>query len=96
MAIGIWLEHGSSVDGVIAFSGGWLTCFQLQGRPTAPILMTHGIDDPLVPIAFGSYSHKKLVAVGAEASFHRYSMGHEINDECLNEASQWLNRCIPG
>lgn len=91
MAIGILLEYGAVVDGVVAMSGVWLPCFQARSKGNVPILMTHGEFDPIVPIAFGAESADRLDKLGVRVTFNRYPMGHEINSDCIEDVARWVS-----
>jgi phospholipase/carboxylesterase len=91
MSIGVLLEHPSLVFGVVAMSGGLLPAFQSNGGAPAPLLMTHGRHDPVVPFEFGHQSSISLAEMGILVDFEAFDIGHEINEPCMNAVSGWLN-----
>ena len=95
MALGVWLEHGDLVDGVVAMSGGWIPCFNTVNRSDSPVLMTHGDLDPLVPVHFGRESFDRIRQLGAPVEFKSFPMGHEVDEESLGMIRTWLQENVP-
>lgn len=95
ISIGMLLEHGNRVQGVVAMSGGWLPCFEAKNLSKARVLMTHGIYDQVVPFGLGEDSVARFREVGVEPDFRSYPMGHEISMDCLNDISEWLGSFKP-
>ena len=48
-----------------------------------PILMAHGIEDPVVPIEQGRRSRDTFTKLGANIQYEEFDMGHEIRPEIL-------------
>jgi phospholipase/carboxylesterase len=59
----------------------------LRGKP---VLITHGLLDPVVPITSGRASRDLFHALGADVSYREYSMAHEISEACLEDVDAWL------
>jgi phospholipase/carboxylesterase len=95
MAIGFWLEHGALVDGVVSMSGGWLPCFKAAQPSSAPIFLSHGTMDPIVPIEFGRSSAERLRQISQAVSVLEYPGGHELTLECVETVSRWLAEIVP-
>jgi phospholipase/carboxylesterase len=95
MAIGVWLQFGDVVDGVVAMSGGWLHCFEPSQVSLGPVLMTHGEYDPLVPIQFAKQSFNDLGQLEAQVQFRSFPMAHEISEDSLLTVRNWLNVNFP-
>lgn len=55
-----------------------------------PVFMSHGELDPLIPIADGRMSYEMLATLPLRISYHEYAMGHEINQECLQDLRDWF------
>ena len=62
---------------------------QIQGLP---VLLTHGRQDPVIPIHQGRSGRDLLRALPVELSYREYDMGHEVGADCLDEVDQWLRR----
>ena len=55
-----------------------------------PVFMSHGQFDPLIPVARGRESRDMLTCLRMRIVYNEYSMGHEINAECLGDLQEWL------
>jgi len=55
-----------------------------------PIFMAHGIEDPIIPLAFAEQSRDKLAALGHEVEWHRYPMPHSVCMEEIGAIAEWL------
>lgn len=94
LALGAALHRPDLVRGVIFLSG----LVVPQMIPTGDskklcalsVLMTHGRQDPLIPIAQGRASRALLEQLPLRLRYLEYEMGHEIGAECLEEVQGWL------
>lgn len=55
-----------------------------------PILMCHGRQDPIVPIAMGLEARDALAALGYPVEWHEYPMQHEVCAAELAEIARWI------
>ncbi len=55
-----------------------------------PILMCHGVHDPIVPMQLGDASRDVLQALGYHIEWHTYPMEHSVCMEEVVEISRWL------
>lgn len=55
-----------------------------------PILVTHGTNDPVLPIANGRETKEILSRLPVKLEYKEYSMAHEISQESLTDVSEWL------
>lgn len=55
-----------------------------------PVLMTHGVHDPLIAIRRARTSQAILAELPVDLTWREYDMGHEINGPCLNDLTAWL------
>ena len=94
MALGAALHRPELVTGVVFLSGLVVPQMMPVGDPeklrALSVLMTHGRQDPLLPIAQGRASHALLEQLPVRLCYREYEMGHEINEECLAEVQRWL------
>lgn len=94
MALGAALHRPELVAGVAFLSGLVVPQMIPAGEPQAlsalSVLMTHGRQDPLLPIARGRASRALLEQLPLRLRYREYEMGHEINEECLAEVRGWL------
>ncbi len=94
MALGLALHRPELVAGVVFLSGLVVPQMIPAGDPeklrALSVLMTHGRQDPLIPIAQGRASRALLEQLPVRLCYREYEMGHEINEECLEEVRGWL------
>jgi phospholipase/carboxylesterase len=55
-----------------------------------PILMCHGLRDPIVPLELGKASRDALLALGYPVEWHAYPMEHQVCMEEVMDISNWL------
>ena len=56
-----------------------------------PILMAHGLLDPLIPITRGATSREALRRLNYAVEWREYSMGHQVCPEEIIDIGNWLN-----
>ncbi|NKB66297.1 MAG: phospholipase [Candidatus Latescibacteria bacterium] len=95
MALGVALGRPLLAAGVVGMSG---LCVeemlpadrtQVQGLP---ILLTHGRQDPVIPIHQGRSSRDLLAGLPVALSYREYDMGHEVGADCLDTVDQWVRQ----
>ncbi len=99
MSLSALLAAPDRVAGVAAMSGFLLPTEYLSPAQRAalagkPVMLTHGTDDDIVPIALGRQARDALSALPVALTWREYPMRHQITDESLDEVSQWLSRQI--
>ena len=55
-----------------------------------PVFISHGSNDPMIPVQFGRESAELLKRAGADVTYHEYSMGHEVTEDTMHDLKQWL------
>ncbi len=55
-----------------------------------PILVTHGLYDPMLPIENGRATNEMLSRLPVDLEYKEYPMAHEISQESLGDVSGWL------
>jgi phospholipase/carboxylesterase len=55
-----------------------------------PILIAHGTQDPVVPIAAARSTRNELLAIGARVEYEEYNMGHEIRPVVLERIRKFV------
>jgi phospholipase/carboxylesterase len=55
-----------------------------------PFLVLHGTADMVLPITNGRASRELLSSLPVNLTYHEYPMGHEVNQESLDEVTTWL------
>jgi phospholipase/carboxylesterase len=59
------------------------------------IFVSHGTSDMMIPISGGRDSRDFLEAEGYTFEYHEYAMGHEINQQVLDDMVAWANNVLP-
>ena len=57
-----------------------------------PILVTHGLFDPVLPIENGRATKEILSRLPVDLEYREYPMAHEISQESLGDVSEWLRK----
>jgi phospholipase/carboxylesterase len=93
MALSAALKRPASFAGVAALSG---VCSP-EMLPDDPetvrglkVLMTHGRQDPLIPIAQARASKALLDPLELDLTYNEYDMPHAIDQACLEDIDAWL------
>jgi phospholipase/carboxylesterase len=99
MALHTAVRYERKLAGVLALS----TYLPLRTRVAAqahaanratPILMCHGVRDPIVPVSFGSASRDALLELGYAVEWLTYPMDHSVCIEEVGAISAWLARVL--
>jgi phospholipase/carboxylesterase len=92
-ALGLGVDRPSPA-GILAFSGfvptveGWEP--DLDGRRGLPVYITHGRQDPVIPVDFARQALEKLEGGGADADYVETDAGHNIDPLGARGAVDWL------
>ena len=89
------LRHPHPLAGILALSTYLTLETSLAAERTIanakiPILMAHGTQDPLVPLAMARTSRSKLEALGYKVEWREYPMPHSVCMEEVAEIGAWL------
>jgi phospholipase/carboxylesterase len=88
------LTKPQRVAGVIAQSGYIPDKSGLQideaGVKGKPFLLTHGVQDPILPVDWARRSHDTLQKLEANLEYHEFNMGHNMIAESLAVINTWL------
>lgn len=95
MALMTGLRHGERLAGIVGLSGylpiAATTAAERHGaNHDTPVFLTHGRQDPVVPLARAEQSRDALVALGHPVEWHEYPMAHSV---CMEEIAD-LNRFL--
>jgi len=98
MALSIALTEPGFFSGVLSNSG-YLPedagiQFNWKGVEGIPFFVGHGIYDPVIPYAYGRRMKELLESHGAVVTHREYDMGHQINEDSLNDMIGWLGPMI--
>jgi phospholipase/carboxylesterase len=67
--------------------------FAAEARPErrdTPVLMCHGQDDPMLPLALGAWSRDALKQAGFDVAWREYPMQHQVCPEEIADLGAWL------
>jgi phospholipase/carboxylesterase len=88
------LTHPARVAGVIAQSGYIPQSLDLEideaGVRGKPFILTHGVQDTMLPIEWARLSRDRLQSLGVSLAYHEFPMGHNISRESLEVLYKWL------
>jgi phospholipase/carboxylesterase len=89
------LRQDEPLAGLVALSGYLPLADKLAAERHAasaevPILMAHGTDDPVVPIARAIRSRDLLGSLGYQVTWHEYPMPHAVCGEEIEAIAQFL------
>jgi len=92
MALEVGVRHSPPLAGLVALSA-YLALpeeFPEASPNSPPILMVHGSQDPIVPLALAEQSRQVLECKGYRVTFQVFPMGHSVCAEEIALLSQWL------
>jgi phospholipase/carboxylesterase len=67
---------------------------QLRKLTGFPVFVSHGSNDPLIPLRLGRESVELLKRAGAAVTYHEYPMGHEVTVEVIRELREWTRMVL--
>jgi phospholipase/carboxylesterase len=92
------LTKPQRVAGVIAQSGYIPHESGLQideaGVKGKPFLLTHGVQDPMLPVDWARRSRDTLQKLGTDLEYHEFNMGHTVTAESLAVINAWLSKVV--
>ncbi|MFQ5581576.1 MAG: alpha/beta hydrolase [Mariprofundaceae bacterium] len=99
MALHVGLRQGEALAGIMALSSYLLLPDKLdaetiQANRDTPILMAHGVEDPVVPFALGDTTRRTLESAGYEVEWHTYPMQHSVCPEEIAAIGKWIKNCL--
>lgn len=88
------LTKPQRVAGVIAQSGYIPHELSLQiyeaGIKGKPFILTHGIQDPMLPVDWARRSRDTLLTLETDLEYHEFNMAHNVTTELLAVINTWL------
>ena len=101
MALHTGLRYPQPFAGILALSC-YLPLAELLDRESCetsravPIMMAHGISDPLIPLALAEQSRDRLRQRGYTVDWHTYPMPHAVYPQEIRDIRLWLEtRFVP-
>ncbi len=95
MVLQAGLRHPQTLAGVMALSGylplrSTLAAEATPANREVPILMCHGLHDPVVQLAMGTTSRDVLQAQGYDVEWRTYPMAHQVCMPQIQDIAHWL------
>jgi phospholipase/carboxylesterase len=96
MSYSIGLTNPKEVNGIVALSGRILDEIKpfVKKRDelkALKVFVAHGIQDNTLPIHYAREAQEYLNSLEISVSYHEYPLGHQINEEILQDLIKWLN-----
>jgi len=92
------LTKPQRIAGVIAQSGYIPHESGLQideaGIKSKPFILTHGIQDSMLPVDWARRSRDTLQKLEANLEYYEFNMGHQVSEESLTVINSWLEKQI--
>lgn len=101
MALFTGLTHAQPLAGVLALSTYLPLKDILQAeaqvkRHTLPILMVHGLSDPVIPVHFAELSRTTLETLGYPVTWHTFPMAHSVCQPEIELIRVWMLQQLHG
>lgn len=89
------LRYPQPLAGILALStylplADTLAAEAAAANSKVPIMMAHGMQDPVVPVMLALQSRDRLQQLGYSVNWHSYPMQHALCPEELGELRDWL------
>ena len=99
IALHTGLRYPARLAGILALStylplGDTLAAEAHPANRDVPILMAHGTQDPLIPLARAAASRDALQSLGYSVEWHEYPMPHSVCAEEIRHIGAWLTRVL--
>ena len=91
------LSHPKRLAGLIAISTYFATKISIEvdeANAGLPILICHGLNDPVVPEHHGQESHRLVTEMGYAAEYKTYPVEHGVDLQEIIEIGAWINRVL--
>ena len=99
MSLALLLTRPEMLAGVVAMSGRLpVQVLELEPDREAltdkPVLVTHGLHDPVLTVEQGRAARDYLSALPVELTYREYPMGHEVSPQSLRDVTGWLTAAL--
>jgi phospholipase/carboxylesterase len=99
MSFSLALTHPDKIRGVAGNSGyvpeGTFLKYRWKEMGTTDVLITHGVQDTVIPISMARRARELFAGSNASVSYHEYSAAHHLTDESLSDIVSWTGRFFP-
>ncbi len=91
------LRYPRRLSGVLALSTylvdrNALAAERSEANREVPILMMHGVDDPIIPLVDAERSRDELIALAYAVEWMAYPMSHSVHPQQMSDIGRWLRR----
>mgnify|MGYP001825496668 FL=1 len=91
------LRYPQPLAGILALSTYLPLADSLAGEASAanrsvPIMMAHGMQDPVVPVMLALQSRDRLAELGYTVDWHSYAMQHAVCPQEVGDIRAWLSQ----
>ena len=95
MALITGLTFNKKLAGIIALSGFLPLADEvlskiMQVNQSTPVFLAHGIEDPIIPFAWGERVYQALSQKQLPTTYHDYHMMHEVCHQEVKDLRQWI------
>lgn len=99
IALHAGLRYPQSLGGIMGLScylplADRLEAEAREANGQTPIMLMHGINDPIIPVAQGQATRDQLVDSGYDVTWRDYDMAHAVCMEEIGEIAEWLDRLL--
>lgn len=97
MSLYLTLTDPEKVTGMVAMSGRLpkevepLIPVEADFLKDKPMMVVHGLYDPVLPIEDGRYIRDRLQTLPVQLTYREYAMGHQVSQESLMDITRWLS-----
>jgi phospholipase/carboxylesterase len=100
IALQTGLRYPQRLAGILALStyiplAATLAAERAAANAAVPIMMAHGLRDPVVPLALAEQSRDQLLELGYAVDWHSYPMAHAVCPAEIADIRDWLGACLP-
>lgn len=68
--------------------------YKLNELHNLHIFISHGINDPVIPVSSAQRTRELLSKSTAKVSYHEYPFGHQIGEQCLADLVAWFTTVL--
>jgi len=92
------LTYPKQLAGIMVLSSYFATQNSIvphAAQQNTPILVQHGTQDPIVPVALGQHAYEALKAKGYAVQYEDFAMQHQVIPEQIARIKAWLAARLP-
>lgn len=97
VVLNVALKSQLPLAGVMALSTYYPSaCFEMISKVNkqVPIMMVHGVYDPVIPFHVAEKSYQRLLDAGCSIEWYSYPMEHQVCMQEIDDISIWLRKTL--